>query len=447
MPDRPNILFLMSDEHRPDVVGYEGDDVVRTPVLDSLAETGTVFRHAYTPSPVCIPGRQAMMAGQLPRTCGVERFREDLTPGYMTFARRLAQYGYRTVAAGKLHHTGEDQMQGWTHRIGMEMGVLPKHIVGRDVASYEGLSEPFAHKWSMDMEVRRAGVGRPPYHVHDDLAVDGALQYVHEHFVESEYDRAIPEVPLLLKVSLNQPHYPFLSPTKELFDYYLARVRPFSDQELFDHPGLNSRHVVRPGVEVSEREHRRAVAAYYAMVENCDRLFGKVLDSLGHAGQDLDDWIIIYTSDHGELIGEHGVYEKGSFFEGSVRVPLIIRYPRRFAPGVVDRNVNLCDLFATLCELTGSPTPDGLDSRSLTGLLSGVEDDWDDESVSQFNGRNLMIKRGALKYLSYAEDGEVLFDHDVDSTESKNLVMEAEYHQDLSRFRERAKELGFGVDG
>ncbi|MDQ3656455.1 MAG: sulfatase-like hydrolase/transferase, partial [Chloroflexota bacterium] len=116
MPQRPNILFLMSDEHRPDVTGYEGDPVVRTPTLDTLASTGVAFRNAYTPAPICIPARQAMMAGQLPQTCGCRAFGDDLAPGYMTFARRFAQHAYATVACGKVHHFGTDQMQGWTHR-------------------------------------------------------------------------------------------------------------------------------------------------------------------------------------------------------------------------------------------------------------------------------------------------------------------------------------------
>ena len=121
----PNILFLMSDEHRADITGYAGDPVVRTPTLDGLARTGAVFGNAYTASPICIPGRQAMMSGQFPRTCGCEIFAQDLPTGHMTFARRFSQYAYHTVAAGKLHHTGPDQMQGWSQRIGSAMQVAP----------------------------------------------------------------------------------------------------------------------------------------------------------------------------------------------------------------------------------------------------------------------------------------------------------------------------------
>ena len=133
---RPNILFLMSDEHRADVTGYAGNLVVRTPVLDELARTGVVCRNAYTPSPICIPGRQALMSGQFPRTCGCESFGQDLPPGHMTFARRFSQHAYHTVAAGKLHHTGTDQMQGWLQRIGSEVQMSPQFISERDDAAF-----------------------------------------------------------------------------------------------------------------------------------------------------------------------------------------------------------------------------------------------------------------------------------------------------------------------
>ncbi|NBE98341.1 hypothetical protein FE391_15035 [Nonomuraea sp. KC401] len=445
MARRPNILFLMSDEHRPDAAGFAGDPVARTPVLDAVAAEGVVFTNAYTPSPICVPGRQSIMAGQFPRTTGCERFGEDLTPGHMTYARRLAQYGYRTVAAGKLHHTGTDQMQGWTHRIGMDSGISHRHIPGRDEASYAGLPEPIHHKWPMAKEVRRAGVGRPPYLAADEYAVDGAVQYAHQHFVDSYYDRPIPEVPLLLKVSLWQPHYPFQVPDRELFDHYLTRVRPYSGQRLSGHPVLGGdRFVVRPGIEVSEREHRRATAAYYGMIELADRMYGRVLDALRLAGQDLDDWIIVYTSDHGEMLGEHGVYEKQRFYEASVRVPLIIRWPARFVPRTVERNVSTCDLFATLCDLAGVPAPGGLDSRSLAGLMSGDEEGWPDEAVSQFGGNRLMIKQGVLKYQWYGAEGpEVLFDLAKDPQESTDHAADPAYAAAMTAFRARRDALGF----
>lgn len=442
-PPRPNVLFLMTDEHRPDAAGFAGHPLVRTPRLDALAEDAVVFRHAYTPSPICIPARQSLASGLLPRHAGVEVFGQDLPPGSMTFARRFSQYGYATVACGKLHHMGTDQMQGWRRRIGAEMQVHTAYVEGRDDASFADRPEPMSSKWTMVEEIQRAGLGPNPIAIDDQYAVDGAINFLGRFYADPHYDRPTPDTPLMLMVSLNEPHYPYATERQDLFEHYLTRADIFTD-EVFDHPFLGGRFVARPGREITERQARRAVAAYYAMIETADQRFGRVLDELTRLGQDLDDWIIVYTSDHGEMLGEHGVWEKQKFFESSVGVPLFVRWPARFDRGVVEANVNLCDLFATLCDLAEIPVPDGLDSRSLTGLMTGDSAGWDDESVSQFGGQNLMIKRGPLKYQYYAEDGsEVLFDHAADPGERVNAVGNPAYAQVLPGFRIRRDELGF----
>jgi choline-sulfatase len=318
MTDRPNILFLMSDEHRPDVTGYEGNPVIRTPVLDELAQTGVVFRNAYTPSPICIPARQCLTSGQLPLTCNCQTFGEDLPPNYMTFARRFSEYAYNTVVCGKLHHTGWDQMQGWRKRIAFDdIQVGTAHLTGRvpeEFARYAGGNQ----KWSDTKEVLRAGIGLSPHAVADEFAVRGANDYVEQYFNSPFYDRESPRHPLLIKVSLLQPHYPYLT-DRDKFGYYLNRVQPFLNESVFEHPFLGQRQV-RVGTDATERDIRRTTAAYYGMIETIDTHYGDVLDSLRRVGEDLDDWIIIYTSDHGEMLGEHGIWEKQKFFEASARV-------------------------------------------------------------------------------------------------------------------------------
>ena len=441
---RPNILFLMSDEHRADVVGFGGDAVVRTPRLDALAETGVVFSNAYTPSPICIPGRQCLMSGQLPHTCHTEIFSQDLAPGYMTFARRFGEYAYRTVAAGKLHHTGADTMQGWSQRIGSEMRMGDHFIENPHKESFNSIPSLSRFKWSDTKEVLRAGVGRPPSLVEDEYALQGTLDFIESYFSDPYFDRATPARPVLLKASFNQPHYPYHTDQSK-FEYYLNRVEPYLEQEVFDHPFLSQRQV-RPGVDVTERDMQRATAAYYGMIESIDDYYGQILDALAHAGQDLDEWIIIYTSDHGEMLGQHGIWEKQKFFEASVRVPLVIRWPKGFQGGqTVAQNVNLCDLFATLCDLASIATPEGLDSRSLVPLCQGNTSTWSNESVSQFRGTNLMIKQDALKYQYYGEEmPEVLFDLAADPSENSNLIDEPRYASEVSGFRARRGKLGFG---
>jgi choline-sulfatase len=455
MPDRPNVLFLMDDEHRPDVLGYAGDDVVHTPNLDRLAETGVTFENAYTPAPRCVPGRQCMSAGQLPRTCGCERWGEGLAPRSMTFARRLAQYGYDTVAAGKLHHIGEDKSQGWTQLIGRSGGSAVERIE-------DGVESdrPDRVKWSDAKEVRRAGVGRSDVGWKspiDEYRTQGACDFLTDRFLDPHYDREQRDRPLVLKVSLSQPHYPYHT-TQECFEYYLDRVDPYVDEEAFDdHDGLSRRrvhvrdddqrrHEDRAG-SVSPRDVRRATAAYYGMIETVDEYFGRVLDRLEHVGEDPDDWVVIYTSDHGEMLGQHGIWEKGHHFEASAGVPLLIRYPERFDPRTVEENVTLCDLFATLCDLADVPLPEGhtLDSRSMVGLLEGDDEDWNDEAVSA-EGDRCMIRQGDLKYLHFPDDPDVLFDLAADPGETTNLIDDPDYAAAVERLQARRDELGYGDD-
>lgn len=446
MIERPNILFLMSDEHRADAAGYAGDDVARTPVLDELARTGVVFRNAYAPSPVCVPGRQCMMAGQLPRTCGCEGW-IDLPPGHMTFARHFSRYAYETICCGKLHHFSADMMQGWTQRPVGDLHVTPAHIPGRHEDEFARYHRPFGdYKWTDAKEIKRAGAGRSHVTNWDEDATRIAGRVIEEYFNNAAYDRQQSCKPIMLKVSLVQPHYPYQTDA-EKFGYYLNRVRPYLDQSVSPHPFLSQRQV-RPGVDALPRELRRATAAYYGMVETIDTHYGEVLDRLRYVGEDLDDWIVVYTSDHGEMLGEHGIWEKQKFYEASARTPLIIRWPRGFAGGrTVTRNVSQCDLFATLCDLAGLPTPAGLDSRSLAPLLRGEPADWPNEAISQFGETNVMIKRDDLKYQYYGEDmPEVLFDLAADPTETTDFIDDPSYADAVAAFRRRLAELGHGLE-
>lgn len=432
--------------------GSEGDPVVRTPVLDWLAETGVAFSNAYTPSPICVPARQCMAVGQLPRTCGVEIYGQDLPPNSPTFARLFSQYAYATVACGKLHHMGLDQMQGWIRRITMEDQVSWEHIP--DIKKAEFARYPYeGHKWSDFEEIRRAGPGRTPYADWDDYAIDGACTFVNHYFNSPYHDQQQRNRPIMLYLGMTDPHYPYFA-DEEKFGYYLNRVQPFLNEEPFDHPFLCKAPFVptevRVGRDVDERQVRRATAAYYAKVENNDLRFRRVLDTLEYVGENLDEWIIIYTTDHGEMLGEHSIWEKQKFFDGSVRVPLIIRYPKRFAGGtVVDKNVNLCDLYATLCELAGIPVPadTAMDSRCLVPLMKGCTDGWNNESVSQWSGRNLMIQQDLLRYQYYGQEmPEVLFDLQKNPAETVNFIDAPAYAGAVKVFRARRAELGFGPD-
>ena len=199
--------------------------------------------------------------------------------------------------------------------------------------------------WSDIREIKRAGIARSRNTIDDTYTLQGALDYIEKYFNDTGYDKQRGHEPLMLKVSFVQPHYPYFT-TQDKFGYYLNRVQPFFDEEVFDHPYLSKKQV-KIGVDVTKREVQRAVAAYYGMIETIDDYYGSILEALEYVGQDLDDWIIIYTSDHGEMLGEHGIWEKFKFFEASVRVPLIIKWGKNIPGGrIINENVSQCDLFA-----------------------------------------------------------------------------------------------------
>jgi len=306
-------------------------------------------------------------------------------------------------------------------------------------------------KWSDAKEVKRAGVGKGPgTHVWDQYATEGCKHIIDEHFLDPYYDKCHSDKPILLYLGLNNPHYPYLA-EESLFRYYLNRVPVYTNETPFDHPWLGrsafmpAEVKVGPEGDISEREARRATAAYYANIETIDNQFRSVANKLEEAGQNIDDWIVVYCSDHGEMLGQHSIWEKQKFFEGSARVPLIIRWPKGFEGGTrVKENVSLCDLFATLCDLAEIECPDDLDSRSLAPFLHGTQFDRPNEAISQFGGKHCMIKHGPLKYQFYGEDGEeVLFDLEKHPEEDRNLIREPRYKESLEKFRKRAAEIGF----
>ena len=440
MKKYPNILFLMSDEHRFDVSGFMGNSIVRTPNLDKLAQDAVVFDNAYSPNPICVPARQCLAMGEYASQCGCIAYGQDLPPQSRTFARLFTETGYTTIASGKLHHQGMDQMQGWQIRVAGDCNI-ERHFFG--VENPPALCKHPPFKWSESKEIKNAGPGDSAYLRRDRLAVQGLKDMIYEQFVDSAYDRAVFEQPTMLYLGLLNPHYPYIAEEK-LFNYYLNRVEPYENTEEFNHYYLekcpNEIGSVKIGEQVSEREVKRAMAAYYANIETIDRQYGEILTELQNAGHNLDNWIIIYASDHGEMLGEHSQWEKKKFFEGSVRVPLFIRYPKRFKPQRIKENVNLVDIFETLCELCNIEHPKSLASRSLIPLMENEKDNWCNETFSELLD-NLMIKKDNLKYHCYPDSSEILFDLETNPEETINFIDDEYYSKEIDYFRKRASEF------
>ncbi|GAB4170335.1 MAG: choline-sulfatase [Terrimicrobiaceae bacterium] len=411
------ILILMADEFRHDAGGFAGRGLADTPHLDSLAQGGAIFENAYTPSPVCVPARQCMATGLYPSRAGCVRFGDDIEPGSRTFARWFADHGFYTVCCGKLHHRGPDQMQGWLHRIGAEQAVRwPTDFADRPQIGRQ--------KWRGLEELLTAGPGVSVLGLQDDLATRGACDFLRGHF--GGLTMTPQDVPLMLMVSLQQPHFPLrCDPT--LFDKYLDRVPVFDDEPPLGHPLVDfGRLSAAEGVR--QEDCRRATAAYAALVEQADSRFGCVLNTLAELGENIDDWLVIFCADHGDMLGQHGRWEKRSFYEGSVRIPLFVRGPG-IDPHRISRAVNLIDLFPTLCRQAGLTVPDGLDGHDLFDATAP------DLTFSEYAGDQLMVRTGRWKYLHFPAGGDVLFDLGTDPGETRNRIDDQEFQDTRESLR------------
>ena len=408
----------MADEFRRDAAGFGGNPVARTPCLDGLAAHAAVFDCASSPSPVCVPSRQCMATGMYPFRIGCESFHSDLPPGSRTFARWFADRGYYTVACGKLHHRGPDQMQGWLHRIGSDTAVhWPEKFSGRNQVGRRA--------WRGAEDICAAGPGISHYALHDDLTVQGASDFLRMHF--GGMYGPVGDIPVLLMVSLWQPHFPLLC-EEDLFNHYLPLVPVASNEPPPEHP-LVGKHVS----SVTDEAIRRATAAYYGMVEATDRRFARVIETLREVGQDPDDWLIVFTSDHGDMLGNHGCWQKRSFYEESVGVPLFIVGPG-VDPGRSSRISNLVDLFPTLCSLAGLPVPEGLDGKDLFQPA--------DETLSQIGSSHFMLRQGKWKYMFFGSDAsEQLFDLAADPREMINRAQDPSCADVLQKLRSRLHDI------
>jgi len=398
----------MADEFRHDAAGFAGKNFAATPCLDALAEGAANFTSAYSPSPLCVPARQCLATGLYPGHAGCLHFGDDLEPGAATFARHFSEHGYYTVCCGKLHHRGPDQMQGWLHRIGAEQAV-------RWPAAYKDRVQVGRKKWRGAKEILEAGCGVSPLGLADDLATTGACDFLRMHF--GGHNDLPPDIPVFLMLSLQQPHFPLLAP-KELLENYLTKVSVFEDAGPLGHLVLDEGRLGLPD-DIADSDLRRATAAYAAMVEQTDTRFAQVLSTLREVGQDPDEWLIVFCADHGDMLGEHGLWGKRKFYEGSVRVPLFVRGPG-VATDTITRNVNLVDIFPTLCQLAGLPVPMGLDGRDL------LDSRKEDMTFSQLGADQWMVKRGPWKLMIFPEGGDVLFQLDDDPDETINRIADPE---------------------
>ena len=419
----PNVLLIMADQLAPQALPVYGHPLVKAPNIEGLAERGVVFENAYCNFPLCVPSRMSMLTGRLANAIGVWDNASELPASVPIMPYYLRALGYSASLCGKMHFIGPDQLHGFEERLTTD--IYPSNFAW--TPNWTEGDRPTG--LSMRPVVEAGTCVRSMQIDYDDEVEYFAVQKIYD------LARYADDRPFFFTVSFTHPHPPFVI-TERYWDFYrhenidMPAVPPILDKEL--DPFSRWLHYAHGGDlhTVTDAHVRDARHAYYGMVSYIDDKVGRILATLAETGL-ADDTVVIFTGDHGEMLGERGMWYKQTFFEWSSRVPLVVSHPRAFAPRRTERLVSLVDLLPTLVDLgaDGKPPepPSPLDGRSLVPLLKGHEDGWDDTVISEYTGEGTcapcrMIRRGRYKYVyTHGYPGQ-LFDLENDPNELVDLA-------------------------
>lgn len=430
MSDRPNVLLVTADQWPARILGAAGHPVVRTPTLDELARTGVRFSNAYAECPICVPARRSLMLGQSPRLHG-DRIYDDSRPmpTVGTLAGTFRAAGWQAQAVGKLHVFPQRDRIGFDDVLLDEEG-RAQYGVMDDYEIFLGdrgrPGQQFDHGMSTDGYVHR------PWHLAEDLHV---TNWATQQMVR-QIKRRDPTRPSFWYLSYRHPHPP-LVPLAAYLDLYrgVAMDPPHGDDWAEKGPlpyAIASRRM--RGLKYGAAEIDDIRRAFYALTTHIDHQLRIVLGTLREECL-LDDTVILFTADHGDMLGDHGIWAKSVFYDGAAKVPMILvgrPCDRAIAPGTVDdRLIGLADVMPTLLDLVGIETPASCDGRSAVSapprdLLYG--------EAGEGDGAGRMIRDIRFK-LIYYPTGNVrqLFDLEVDPHETTDLATSPDHAETLAR--------------
>jgi choline-sulfatase len=422
----PNILLVMVDQLAAGWLPAYGHEIVSAPHIDALAASGTVYESAYTASPLCAPSRSALLTGRLPSRTGVYDNAAELRASEPTLMHYLRAAGWHTCLSGKMHFVGPDQLHGFEKRLTTD--VYPADL-------------DWTPDWRVPVTERL-----PWYHTMESVLTPGeCLASMEMDYDDEVAHRAVRKLldiarapdarPFFLVASFTHPHDPW-----ELHPRYWARYDPADidlpavaklPREAADPHSLRLRDMAGiDDVALSDEQVRRARHAYYAAISYVDERIGEVLGALHETGLD-EDTIVVFTADHGEMLGERGLWYKMAFFENAARVPLIVSAPGR-AHGRVHEPVSLLDVAPTLLDMCGLPGGD-MDGVSLAGDARPSHDVVAEYLAEGVNSPLVMVRRGRQKYIWCADDPELLYDLEDDPQELRSRAAPEELRAEVRR--------------
>ena len=435
---QPNFLLVMADQLAAPALPCYGHNVVQAPHLTALAENGVLFDNAYCNSPLCAPSRASLLTGQLPSRIGAYDNAAELPASIPTLAHHLRGCGYQTCLAGKMHFVGPDQQHGFEERLTTDIYPADFGWTPDWDAPHERLS------WYHNMlSVVQAGRCVTTNQLDFD-------EEVTHQAVRKLYDlaRQADERPFFLLASFTHPHDPYAIPQAYWDRYRHADIAPPTVAPIaYDQLDPHSRRVYEmcamDEYAIPDEAIRTARHAYYGAISYVDDKLGQLLHALNATGLG-ENTIILFLSDHGDMVGERGLWYKMTFFEWSARVPLLIHAPHRFAARRISAPVSLVDLLPTLVELAGhdgaAGNADSLDGRSLAPWLHGAGDNDPPPVLGEYLAEGvenpcLMVRRGQYKYIVSPPDTELLYDLAVDPHELNNLAAHPEWETLRGEFR------------
>lgn len=427
-----NTLLLMSDEHNRRMLGCAGHPLVQTPHLDALAARGVRLTDAYCNSPLCVPSRASLATGRYVHEVGAWDNASPYEGHPTSWGAHLAAAGRAVTTIGKLDFRGDGYPDGFAdQRLAGQRG---------EEGDLLGLfRDPVVKRPGGRQRVLEAGVGESRVTRKDRAVTAAAVNWLAQEAPQTAE-------PWTLHVSWLSPHFPLIVP-QEYFDLYpLAEIdlpRQSDDYLAGLHPVVQQlRWHFDVDEPVSEQQQRICRAAYYGLCTFLDEQVGRVLDALERSGQ-AENTRIIYISDHGEMLGEHGLWWKCAMYEGSVGIPLIAAGPDLPHNRTLGTPVSLVDLFPTILHGAGVPVPNDLPGRSLWPLLTGPEDP-DREIFCEYHGHGTpgaayLLRSGSLKYVHYVGYPPQLFDLAADPGELHDLAPDPRHAATLAAFETRLR--------
>jgi arylsulfatase A-like enzyme len=446
---RPNVLLLFTDQQRWDTIRAAGNPRIHTPNLDRLAQQGVLFENAFCNSPVCMPSRQSMLTGQYPSTIACSTNGVELSEDAPTLATTLKPYGYHTANLGKLHfknHPNRDHREphpsyGFDHLVmSEEPGCYDdahiKWVEAHDPSQVENCRCSTPPAWTGTPVVKQ------PRDPHEPYLFEGPEHLTHSAFVADEtidFIRGHAGGPFFAIAGFFAPHAP-VNPPNRFVDMYDASELPL--------PIMNEGE---GDLGLSDAEWRTVKAYYYALVSHVDDQVGRILATIDELGL-RDDTIVVFTSDHGEHLGDHGFVHKGPpGYDSCAHVPLLVSWPGVIPGGQRKAElIELVDLAPTLVDLCGVQTPPAFQGRSFTGLVRGDEYEGRSSAFLEFRvpfGVSWKtVRTHDLKYCLSPGGEELLFDLRNDPGELTNVAEKPRHRDELHQMRAELLRRWFTVE-